>query len=136
MKKLLLLFLVALVFGFSSSASAENCTVQKGDSLWKIAKRYNVRFSDLCRVNKHLRDLGKIYPYERVHLPHGSEGETTTHGSQNDNIEMQNETPQGTTTSAEAGQILNLVNKERAKQGLSSLTLSNELNSICSPVQH
>lgn len=130
MKKLLLLFLVALVFGFSSSASAENCTVQKGDSLWKIAKRYNVKFSDLCRVNKHLRDLGRIYPYERVHLPHGSEGETTNHNSQNDNIEMQNDTPQGTTTSAEAGQILNLVNNERAKQGLSSLTLSNELTSI------
>ena len=123
-------FTVALVFGFSTVANAENCTVQKGDSLWKIAERYNVRFSDLCRVNKHLRDLGKIYPYERVHLPHGSEGETTNHSSENDNIEMQNETPQGTTTSAEAGQVLNLVNKERAKQGLQALTLSNELNSI------
>ena len=124
------LFLVALVLGFSFPASAENCTVQKDDSLWKIAKRYNVRFSDLCRVNKHLRDLGKIYPYERVHLPHGSEGETTNHGSEHDNIEIQNETPNGVTESAEAEAVLQLVNKERTKQGLQALTLSSELTSI------
>lgn len=122
--------LVALVFGLGSPANAENCTVQKGDSLWKIAKRYNVRFSDLCRANKHLRDIGKIYPYERVQLPHGSEGESTNHHSGADVFEERNETPNGTTTSAEAGQILELVNKERAKQGLQSLTLSNELTSI------
>ena len=132
MKKNLLktVFLVALVFGFGGYASAENCTVQKGDSLWIISKRYNVRFSDLCRVNKHLRDLSKIYPYERVQLPHGSEGETTDYNSHHDNIEIQNETPNGVTESAEAEQVLNLVNKERAKQNLQPLTLSAKLTSI------
>jgi len=132
MKKNLLktVFLVALVFGFGTYASAENCTVQKGDSLWKIAERYNVRFSDLCRVNKHLRDLGKIYPYERVQLPHGSEGESTNHHSGADVFEERNETPNGTTTSAQAEEVLQLVNKERSKQGLQPLTLSEKLTSI------
>lgn len=132
MKKNLLktVFLVALVFGFGTYASAENCTVQKGDSLWKISRRYNVRFSDLCRVNKHLRDLSKIYPYERVQLPHGSEGESTNHNSNADVIEEQKETPQGETMSAQANEILSLVNNERGKNGLQPLTLSAELTSI------
>lgn len=132
MKKNILktVFLVALVFGFTTNASAENCTVQKGDSLWTISKRYNVRFSDLCRVNKHLRDLGKIYPYERVQLPHGSEGESTNHHSGADVFEERNETPNGTTTSAQAEEILRLVNNERSKQGLQPLTLSEKLTSI------
>jgi uncharacterized YkwD family protein len=132
MKKNLLktVFLVALVFGFGSYASAENCTVQKGDSLWKISKRYNVRFSDLCRVNKHLRDLGEIYPYERVELPHGSEGESTNHHSGADVFEEKNETPRGETTSVQAEEVLRLVNNERSKNGLQPLTLSQKLTSI------
>lgn len=132
MKKqpLIAVLLVALVIGFSTSANAENCTVQKGDSLWKIAERYNVRFSDLCRVNKHLRDLGKIYPYERVNLPHGSEGESTNHHSGADIIDQQNETPRGETTNAQAQEVLRLVNQERAKQGLNALTLDSKLTSI------
>lgn len=131
MKKLLkTLFLVALVFGFSTSASAENCTVQRGDSLYKIAKRYKIRFSDLCEANKHRKDLSKIYPYERITIPHGSEGESTNHHSGADHIEQRNETPQGETTSAQAQEVLDLVNQERAKQGLNALTLDATLTSI------
>ena len=132
MKKNLLktVFLVALVFGFTTNASAENCTVQKGDSLWKIARRYNVRFSDLCDVNEKLRSLSEIYPYQRVELPHGSEGERTNSNSQDDNIQLQNDTPNGVTQSAQASEVLQLVNKERAKQGLQALTLSGDLTSI------
>ena len=29
----------------------ESYTVQRGDSLFKIAKRFNVNLSDLCRAN-------------------------------------------------------------------------------------
>lgn len=131
MKKILYsLFLVALVFGFSTAASAANCNVRHGDSLWKIAKRYNVRFSDLCEVNKHLRDLSKIYPYERVNLPQGSEGESTNHHSGADIIDDKNETPRGETTSAQAEEVLRLVNAERQKQGISPLTLDSKLTSI------
>lgn len=131
MKKLLkTVFFVALVFGFSSAASAANCNVQKGDSLWKIAKRYNVRFSDICEINKHLRNPSMIYPYERVNLPQGSEGESTNHHSGADIIEQQNETPRGETNSTQAEEVLRLVNAERQKQGISALTLDANLTSI------
>lgn len=132
MKKQLALYVlaVALVFGFSAQVSAKVVTVQKGDSLYKIAKRYNVSFSEVLNLNKHFDNKHLIYPQDKVYLPDGSTGTGTTTNSEADNIGKGNSTAVETEIPAQAEQVLNLVNAERKKKGLKALTLSNELTNI------
>ena len=133
MKKLLVLYAlsVALVFGFSSAASAKVITVQKGDSMWLIAKRYNVSFSEVIRLNKqHHIDVNLIHPNDKIYLPEGSTGTTTNQNSANDNIAQGNSSALEGSAHAHATSVLNLVNQERAKEGLKPLTLSTKLTSI------
>lgn len=119
---------LGLVIGIGTPAYASHCDVVHGDSLWKIAKRYHVNYSDLCNMNKHLKDLDLIHPRDDIYLPKGSEGRATHEPSHTDDIEdgkntMQNET-------AQALEVLRLVNVERKKNGLNELVLSHTLNGI------
>lgn len=132
MKKLLILiFSVAFAFGFASSTSAASnvYTVQKGDSLWTISQKYNVSFQEIVKLN-NLKNPNLIYPNQKIKLPIGSTGTSTNNNSAYDKIENGNNTSteQGTSTQAEV--VLKLVNQERSKQGLKSLTLSTKLTSI------
>lgn len=119
-----------LAIGIATPASASTCHVSKGDSMWKIAKRYHVNFRDLCDMNRHFKDLDVIFPKDKINLPTGSEGHSSNQPSHNDGIEEGNETSTEAETSNQARAVLDLVNQERAKQGLAALTLSNELTSI------
>lgn len=128
---LLLLFSVALAFCLASSVSAASnvYTVQKGDSLWTISQKYNVSFQEIVKLN-NLKNPNLIYPNQKIKLPAGSTGTSTNNNSAYDKIENGNNTSteQGNLTQAEA--VLKIVNQERAKQGLKSLTLSSKLTSI------
>lgn len=132
-KTFLLLSFVTFVFGFSSVSSAQHCTVQNGDSIWKIAQRYKVPFEELMRLNKHLHNPHLIFPLDKIDLPdnadHGT-GTSTGQSSADDNIENGNEQSFEHGTSTQADAVLKLVNEERAKQGLKPLTLSTKLTSI------
>lgn len=132
MKKLLsLLFLVALVFGFSSATSAKIITVQKGDSMWKIAQRYNVPFLEVLRLNKkHHISVHLIHPNDKIYLPEKGTGTSTNQNSNSDNIAHGNETAVQTEIPEQAEAILNLVNAERKKQGLNVLTLAKDLTNV------
>lgn len=44
-------------------------TVQKGDSLWKIAKKNNLNFQDLLAANSQLEDPNKIFEGDIINLP-------------------------------------------------------------------
>ncbi|MGC5327966.1 SafA/ExsA family spore coat assembly protein [Brevibacillus sp. SYSU BS000544] len=44
-------------------------TVQKGDTLWKIAKQYNVDFKELLRVNSQIKNPDRIMPGMKVKIP-------------------------------------------------------------------
>lgn len=132
MKRLyvLLALSVALVFGLSPVAHAQHCNVKSGDSMWKIAKRYRCNFSELLKMNKHYPNPHLIHPKDKVELPDGSTGQTTNENSRQDDIadEENTLTEQGSTSEATA--ILELVNKERSKNGLNPLTLSQELTNV------
>lgn len=126
MKRLILLSSL-MFFGFASSGYAQHCTVQKGDSIWKIAKIYNHDFHEVLKLNKHLKNPHLIYPNQKIELPDGnSSGNATTTPSNN----VGNNISQHDVKSTEATEILNLVNQERAKHGLASLTLSSKLTSV------
>ena len=125
------LLFAALVFGFSASASAKIVDVQKGDSMWKIAKRYNVSFGQVLELNRqHHVDVNLIHPNDKIYLPDGSTGETTKQSSDSDNIAYGNLTAVESDVSQQAKDVLSLVNAERTKNGLKELTLSSDLVDI------
>ncbi len=130
MKKTLF-FLAAfmlLAIGTAMPASAQHCDVQRGDSMWRIAKRYNVLFSDVLKLNKHFKNQHLIHPRDEVELPDGSTGTSTGQSGTGDSDAKESEGRQAETT--QAAEILKLVNQERSKAGVPALTLSTKLTDI------
>ena len=44
-------------------------TVRKGDTLWGIAKQYDVTLASLIAANPQIKNPNLIYPGDRVRLP-------------------------------------------------------------------
>lgn len=129
MKKTLIILaaFTILATGTATSASAQHCDVQRGDSMWKIAQRYNVLFKDVLILNKHFKNQHMIHPKDEVELPDGSTGTSTNDAGSGDSEPQRSD---GESESSQAVEILNLVNQERAKAGVPALTLSKKLTSI------
>ena len=110
MKKLLVTLLsiviLILVLCFSVLAQATH-TVVRGDSLWKIAVKYQVGLSEIKSANPQIANYDLIYPGQIINIP-------TTDSS----------------VVAYEKEVVRLVNQERAKNGLSSLTYDWELSRV------
>ncbi|MCU9615061.1 SafA/ExsA family spore coat assembly protein [Caldibacillus lycopersici] len=106
MKKLLILLSVFVMI-FPSFAFGQNTTytVQPGDSMWKIAVRFQVGLSELIQANPQIKNPALIYPNQKLTIPAISEK----------NFEAQ---------------VVTLVNQERAKAGLTALTHNWELSRV------
>ena len=134
MKKIILfsLLFVALVIGSPPASAANNYyTVQKGDSMWIIAKKLNVSFAKILELNKHFLNQHLIHPNDKIMLPAEGTGSATAENSNSDKIQSgNNAAPAESSVSQQAQQVLQLVNEERKKQGLKSLKLSSKLTSI------
>ncbi len=137
MKKLIAtsLTLVTLATATSASASAHHCTVQPGDSIWRIAQEYHLDFQTLKELNRRLHDdLNLIHPGDKVHT-HADNGNGNDHdestgatgNAQPDNSVTEKETSASQT---QAQAVLNLVNAKRSKQGLKPLQLDSTLNQV------
>lgn len=130
-KQLLTLSIAAFVFGVSSSASAQHCTVQHGDSMWKIAQRYKIPFEEILKHNAHFKNPHLIFPLDKIELPDNAQhGTTTEENSASDNIPHGDNKVEQSAPSEQAEAVLKLVNAERAKAGLKALKMSEELRSI------
>lgn len=102
MKKKLLcaLTLLAIVSLFSVSAlAAETYTVVAGDSLWKIAVRYEVGLSELKAANPQIVNPSLIYPGQVITVPTKDQA-----------------------ASAYEKEVVRLVNEIRVQNGLKPLT--------------
>ena len=102
MKKKILcaLTFLAIVSLFSVSAlAAETYTVVAGDSLWKIAVRYEVGLSELKAANPQIANPNLIYPGQKLTVPTGDQ-----------------------TATAYEKEVVRLVNEIRAQNGLKPLT--------------
>ena len=117
-----MLFLAAGV----SPTYAQHCHTQKGDSMWRIAKRYKVPFSKILELNKHYPNQSLIHPTDKIELPEGEHGQST----ELDNSSEGTETASKVDATTQAKQVLDIVNQERSKQGLKALALDAELTNV------
>ncbi len=119
---------ITLATGVAIPASAQHCDVQRGDSMFRIAKRYKVPFSKVLILNKHFKNQNLIHPKDEVELPDGSTGESVNKPSESNSTNDPERSSE--TQISKAEMILKLVNQERAKAGVPALTLSQKLTDI------
>lgn len=107
MKKLICMLMVTLLCTVPYSVNAQTVyTVQKGDSLWKIAVKYQQGLSEIIAMNPQFPNPNLIYPGDKVNIPAASP-----------------------TLSAEE-EVIRLVNAERQKAGLSPVTNNWEVSRV------
>lgn len=94
-----------LVLGLSASAATH--TVVRGDTMWKIASKYEVGTRELINANPKIENPDLIYPGQRLVVP-----ETDA------------------AVSSFETEVIRLVNVERTKNGLSPLTHDWELSRV------
>lgn len=95
----LLISTLALISVFSIQTFALTThTVVRGDSLWKIAVKYEVGLSEIKAANTHIKNYDLIYPGQKITIP-----------------------GKDSTASSYEAEVVRLVNLERQKNGLSPL---------------
>lgn len=105
-KKISTIFLILFIF-ITSAAFAQDTyyTVQPGDSMWKIATKYQVGISEIIAANPEIKDPALIYPGQKVKIP-------------------------VVETKSIESEVVRLVNVERAKAGLPALKENWQLSRI------
>lgn len=88
------------------AATNQTHTVVWGDTLWKIAVKYQVGVSELINANTQLQNPDLIYPGMKINIPSEAPGK------------------------AFEQEVIRLVNVERAKYGLKPLTENWELSRV------
>lgn len=107
MAPVILVVLMSLMMIVPAYAATDVYTVQKGDSLWKIAVKYQVGLSEIIEANPQFENPHIIYPGDKVTIPLLSP-----------EVKSMEE------------QVVDLVNKERALYGLNPLTMNWELSRV------
>ena len=111
MKRLLVSVVIALSLILSirltSSASSSVHTVVKGDSLWKIAVKYQVGLSEIKSANPSIKNYDLIYPGQKINIPNTEAG-----------------------VLAYEKEVVRLVNQIRAEHGLKELSYDWELSRV------
>ncbi|HYF83701.1 MAG TPA: SafA/ExsA family spore coat assembly protein [Clostridia bacterium] len=106
MKKKLIAFLVVLCFTMSTMQifADTTYTIRSGDTMWKIAQKYQVGISEIISKNPQVKNPSMIYPGQKLTIP------TTTAINS-----MENE-------------VIRLTNIERSKKGLGALKANWQLS--------
>jgi len=108
MKKFISLCLALCFLSVSAlSASALSHTVVKGDTMWKVASKYQVGTSEVIRANPQISNPNLIYPGQILTIP---QTDTSV-------LSYENE-------------VIRLVNAQRAQHGLAALTANWELSRV------
>lgn len=104
MKKIMIVIVLSiLMISVPVYAQSTTYTVVKGDSLWKIAVKYEIGLSELAQANPQIKNIALIYPGQKISIP---------------NIDS---------VKALETEVIRLVNVERAKKGLQLLKQNWEL---------
>lgn len=106
MKKRLLIISVIIMMCTTQAYAQTTYTVKPGDSIWKIAVRYQTGISEILSQNPHIKNPSLIYPGQRLTIPSQS------------------------STKAFEDEVVRLVNAERSKRGLQTLASNWELSRV------
>lgn len=110
MKKFICTVLVSIMLVVMTalvSHAAMTHTVERGDSLWKLAVKYQVGLSEIKSANPTIKNYDLIYPGQQINIP----------------------TISSSTTAYEA-EVVRLVNQRRAEHGLKPLTQDWQLSRV------
>ena len=111
MKKLVkilsLVFALVMLGCAALSAASVKYTVQPGDSMWKIAVRYQIGLSEIISANPQIKNPNLIYPGDVLTIP------------QLDSSVLSFEE-----------EVVRLTNEKRAAYGLPALTINWELSRV------
>lgn len=70
--KTLTAFLIALLLTMTTYAQGTTYTVKSGDSLWKIAVKYEIGISELIKANSQIKNPNLIYAGQKINIPQES----------------------------------------------------------------
>lgn len=110
MKKTIMALMAMLIISLSvpvNAAEIDTYTVVKGDSLWKIAVKYQVGLSEIIAANPQFENPNLIYPGQKVYVPLKDQAVTSYEE-----------------------QVIDLVNDIRVKNGLKTLTPNWQLSRV------
>ncbi|HOM01531.1 MAG TPA: SafA/ExsA family spore coat assembly protein [Acetivibrio sp.] len=105
-RKSVLVFLFVLIFTSNVFAQAQVYTVKSGDTMWKIAEKYQIGISEIIAANPQIKNPALIYPGQKINIP---------------NIDD---------IKAQENEVIRLVNAERAKKGLPALKANWQLSRV------
>ncbi len=104
-----LMVVLSLVFGIcgmQSAQAAQSYQVKKGDTLWKISKKFRVGLSEIIDANPQLSNPDLIYPGQEIHIPRLKSVKSVER------------------------QVIDLTNQERQKAGLAPFQLDWQLSRV------
>lgn len=105
-KRISLIFLFVFMFSVSVFAQSQTYIVKSGDTMWKIASKYQVGTSEIIAANPQVKNPALIYPGQKLTIP-SLDG-----------------------VKAQENEVIRLVNVERAKAGLQALTQNWQLSRV------
>lgn len=105
MRKFMAMILTLMLFVLPEAAFAEGrtYTVAPGDTMWKIAVRYQIGYSELLKANPQVKNPSAIYVGEKIYIPSVDDLAT---------VEQQ---------------VVDLVNRNRVSAGLAPLSVNWQL---------
>ncbi|WP_010248803.1 SafA/ExsA family spore coat assembly protein [Acetivibrio cellulolyticus] len=104
-KRISLIFLFVFMFSVSVFAQSQTYTVKSGDTMWKIASKFQVGTSEIISANPQVKNPALIYPGQKLAIP-------------------------SVTVKTQENEVIRLVNAERAKAGLQPLTQNWQLSRV------
>ncbi|MCE4050903.1 MULTISPECIES: SafA/ExsA family spore coat assembly protein [Bacillaceae] len=104
MKKLVMALLC--LFAVPTMAFADTYTVKSGDSMWKIAVKYQIGLREIIGANPQIKNPSLIYPGQSLNIPNIDSVKTVER------------------------EVIRLCNIERQKAGLAPLTENWELSRV------
>ncbi|MBQ1848063.1 MAG: LysM peptidoglycan-binding domain-containing protein [Clostridia bacterium] len=115
MKKFIAVVLTVItVTAFAVAADAAfDHKVVRGDTMWKLSRRYGITLDSMIEANPQVEDPDLIYPDDILHIP-----------VYDDPAEVH---PTDLTVSEFENEVVRLTNEYRAKYGLAPLTADPEL---------
>lgn len=106
-KRIVAFTIIFMLTACNAMAQTTTYTVRAGDSMWKIAVKYQVGVSEIIKANPQVKNPALIYPGQKLNIPMVP-----------------------TDIKAQENEVIRLVNVERSKRGLQTLTQNWELSRV------